>query len=40
MPNDQATIWLARECADSALDLASIAHADRAQLNPERRRDR
>jgi hypothetical protein len=30
----------ARECNDRALDLAGVAHIDRAQLHPERRRHR
>jgi hypothetical protein len=36
--HDQAAIRSARECTDAALDLADVAHIDRAQLNPERRR--
>ena len=36
--HDQAAIRRARESRDGALDLAGIAHVDRAQLHPERRR--
>src|SRR5262245_15042484 len=37
--NDQAAIRCACECSDAALNLPGIAHVDRAQLNPKRRRD-
>src|SRR6516164_7883696 len=37
---DQAAPGLARERRDGALDLARIAHADRAHRDPERWRDR
>src|SRR5262245_46909217 len=37
---NQTTIWGARECADSTLDLASVAHIDWVDLHPERRRHR
>lgn len=38
-PGDaQAAIRLARESGDGALDSASIAHIDRAQLHPKRPR--
>jgi hypothetical protein len=33
--HDQAAIRPARECSDVALDLAGVAHVDRAQLHPE-----
>ena len=36
--HDQAAIRPARECRDGALDFAGIAHVDRAQLHPQRRR--
>ena len=36
--HDQAAIRGAREGRDGALDLAGVAHVDRAQLHPERRR--
>ena len=36
--HDQAAIRGARECRDGALDLAGVAHVDRAHLHPERRR--
>src|ERR1700738_3763727 len=35
---DQAAIRRAPECGESLLDLARIAHVDRAHLYPERRR--
>jgi hypothetical protein len=35
---DQAVIQGARECSDSALDLARVAYIDRAYLHPERLR--
>ena len=36
--HDQAAIRGAREGRDGALDLAGVAHVDRAHLHPERRR--
>ena len=36
--HDQAAIRSAREGRDGALDLAGVAHVDRAHLHPERRR--
>ena len=36
--HDQAAIRRAREGRDGALDLAGVAHVDRADLDPERRR--
>jgi hypothetical protein len=36
--HDQASIRGARECRDSALNLAGVTQADRCQLHPERRR--
>jgi hypothetical protein len=36
--HDQAAIWPAREGGHGALDLAGVAHPDRADLNSERRR--
>ena len=33
---DQAAIWLACECRDSALDLAGVPRIDWAQLHPKR----
>jgi hypothetical protein len=38
--NNQPTIRNARERYDSALDLARVAHVDRVQLDPKRRRQR
>jgi hypothetical protein len=37
---DQTAIRSAREGRDGALDLAGVAHIDRAQFHPERRRHR
>jgi hypothetical protein len=36
--HDQAAIRGARECRDGALDFAGIAHVDRTQFHPQRRR--
>jgi hypothetical protein len=36
--HDQAAIRPVRESRDSAFDLASVEHTDRAHLHPERRR--
>ena len=38
--NNQAAIQPACECCDAALDFAGVAHVDRAQLHPQRRRHR
>src|SRR4029077_11598541 len=36
--HDYAAIRGVRECSDGALDLADVAHVDRADLDPNRRR--
>ena len=36
--HDQAAIAGARECRHGALDFGRVAHVDRAQLHPKRRR--
>jgi len=36
--HDQAAIRLACKCRDGALNVAGVAHVDRAHFHPERRR--
>jgi hypothetical protein len=35
---DETAVWGARECRDGTLDLRRVAHVDRDDLHPERRR--